>query len=494
MSTRPLAKTLSSLLIAASADDDDAALGLSVSGIAYDSRVVRPGDLFVAVSGALTDGHLYLSQAARSGAVAALVERLDKQSLEVIPQYVVADSRVALALVAAAFYEYPARALRLVGITGTNGKTTTAHLVENVLNAAGLPTGVLGTVEYRFAGVSLAAARTTPESADLQRMLWEMSRQGAKAAAIEVSSHALELGRLRGCEFDTIVFTNLSPEHLDYHKDMETYFAAKSRLFDVSVYPARRYVINTDDAYGRRLASVCPRDKSITYGKGPACDVRLLEYDLLPDGISLNVSISGKESEFRSLLKGSLNVENILAALGVGLAFELAPELIARGLRSAGGVKGRFQALERGQDFNVIVDYAHTPDGLEKLLESARLITPGRVITVFGCGGDRDRSKRPLMGAIAARLSDVYVITSDNPRGEDPEAIIAEVGRGVGKSSAEGHAVVDRRKAIALAIGMARQGDTVLIAGKGHEIGQIFADRTVPFDDVQVTSQILDER
>ena len=488
------AKMLSSLLIAAGAEHDDAASGLSVSGVAYDSRTVRPGDLFVAVTGALADGHLYLSDAARSGAVAALVERLDTKSLDVIPQYVVGDSRVALALVAACFYEYPSKALRLVGITGTNGKTTTAHLVENILSAAGLPTGVLGTVEYRFAGVSLAAARTTPESADLQRMLFEMSRRGARAAAIEVSSHALELGRLLGCEFDTIVFTNLSPEHLDYHKDMETYFAAKSRLFDNAVYPARRYVINVDDAYGRRLAALCPRDKSITYGKSPGCDVRLVEYDLLPEGVSLNVSISGKELEFTSRLKGSLNVENVLAAVGVGVAFELEPAVISLGLKAAGGVKGRFQTLERGQDFNVIVDYAHTPDGLEKLLESARLITPGRIILVFGCGGDRDKSKRPLMGGIGARLSDVYVITSDNPRGEDPEAIIADVRQGISGSTTDSYAIVDRREAIALAVGMARRGDTVLIAGKGHETGQIFADRTIPFDDVQVTSQILDKR
>lgn len=491
----PCAKRLPRLLKAAGADYDEiAASRLSVSGIAYDSRKVRSGDLFVAVKGALSDGHSYLSAAARSGAVAAIVERVDTGLLDVLPQYVAENSRAALALASAYFYEYPSKALRLIGITGTNGKTTTAHLVENIMNAAGLPTGVLGTVEYRFGDLSLAAARTTPESTDLQRMLWEMASRGARAAAVEVSSHALDLDRLRGCEFDTIVFTNLSPEHLDYHKDMETYFAAKSRLFDQAVYPARRYVVNTSDPYGARLAALCPRAKLITYGEGPDCDVRLLGYQLKSGGVSLDVSISGRELQFESRLKGSLNVENVLAAIGVGVAAGLEPAVMSRGLEAAGGVRGRFEALERGQDFNVIVDYAHTPAGLEKLLESARLITPGRIILVFGCGGDRDTSKRPLMGGIAARLSDVNVVTSDNPRSEDPEAIIADVRRGMGGPGPDSHAIADRREAIALAVGMARAGDTVLVAGKGHETGQIFADRTLPFDDVEVTAAILDRR
>ncbi|MGZ4334662.1 MAG: Mur ligase family protein, partial [Gaiellaceae bacterium] len=424
------------------------------------ARAVTPGVLFFAVPGEHADGHDFAPEAVERGAVALVVERgLDLP----VPQVVVPDSRAAMAPAADVFFGEPTRELQVVGVTGTSGKTTTSFLLFAILAAAGRRPGLLGTVEARVGGERRGVVRTTPEAIDLQRVFREMLDAGDRSCAMEASSHASTLHRLDRVRFAALVFTNLSQDHLDFHGDMESYFEAKRRLFLVEPRPIA--VVNVGDEYGRRLAQELP--EAITFS---AADATAL------DGVGLR-------------LRGRFNIENALAALHAARALGIEDDAIRSGLESVRGVPGRFESVDAGQPFHVIVDYAHKPDALEKVLRAASELADGnRVLCVVGAGGDRDRSKRPLMGRLASELADVTIVTSDNPRSEDPEAIAAEI-----LSGAEGHVEVelDRTAAIGRAIGLAGPGDVVVIAGKGAEQGQEFADRTVPFDDREAAKEAL---
>ncbi|HEX3331914.1 MAG TPA: UDP-N-acetylmuramoyl-L-alanyl-D-glutamate--2,6-diaminopimelate ligase [Gaiellales bacterium] len=451
-----------------------------ITAVTYRAEAVVPGALHVCVPGFTADGHDFAGAAVANGAAALVVERgLDFD----LPQLVVASSRSAMAAAADAFYGHPSRELDVVGITGTNGKTTTAFLMHAVLEAAVGQAGLLGTIESRIGGVVEEVARTTPESVDLQAMLRRMVDAGDRACAIEVSSHALELERVAGVRFAAAGFTNLTQDHLDFHPDMEAYFAAKARLFREA--PG---AINVGDEYGRRLAGMAG-GPVLTYAARPDADadVRPHAVEVGAGGaIALIVSTPRGPIPLDVRLRGGFNVENVLCAVTLSELLELPHAAVRAGIAAVPGVPGRFEAVEAGQPFTVLVDYAHTPDGLENVLHSAREITAGRLICVFGCGGDRDRGKRPLMGRVARRLADIALVTSDNPRSEDPEAIIAEIMDGIPMESEP-----DRRAAIERAVGLARAGDVVVIAGKGHEQGQQFADRTLPFDDRTVAREAL---
>jgi len=436
---------------------------VGVLDLAYDARAVTPGALFFCVRGARADGHDFAPEAVANGAVALVVERplgLD------VAQVVVRDARLAMAPAAAAFFGEPTHELEIAAVTGTSGKTTTSFLIFAILAAAGRRPGLLGTVEARVGGERRGVKRTTPEAIDLQRLFREMLDAGDRSCAMEASSHASELHRLDCTRFATLVFTNLSQDHLDFHGDMESYFQAKRRLFLTE--PRPRAVVNVGDEYGRRLADELP--DAITFSSD---DVEALH------GIDLK-------------LRGRFNVENALAALHTGRVLGIDDDAIKRGLESVRGVPGRFEAVDEGQPFHVIVDYAHKPGALENVLRAARDLANGnRVICVLGAGGDRDRGKRPLMGKIASELADVTIVTSDNPRSEDPEQIITEIVVGTtGPVEVE----ADRATAIARGIELARAGDVVLIAGKGAEQGQEYADRTIPFDDREAARGVLIER
>jgi UDP-N-acetylmuramoyl-L-alanyl-D-glutamate--2,6-diaminopimelate ligase len=461
---------------------------LAVSEVGYDSRRIGPGGLFVAVRGRLDDGNRYVEAALKRGAAAVASEAEPRPGT---PWLQVPDARAALALASAAVLGEPARRLELVGVTGTNGKTTTAYLIDAALRASGFRSGLVGTVQYRIGDRLSEAVRTTPESSDLQALLREMVDAGCSHAVLEVSSHSLALQRVLGCPFRVAVFTNLTRDHLDFHGDMDAYFAAKRTLFDTLLRADGHAVVNADDDRAGEIVRVS-RGRVWTYAlQRPA--------DLTADGVQLSLGgtrflarTPAGSFEVSTPLLGRFNVLNLLAGLGAALALGLPPEAALAGLSSLPGVPGRLERVEAGQDFAVIVDYAHTDDALKNLLETVRELEPRRVITVFGCGGDRDRSKRPLMGAVAARLSDVAIVTSDNPRSEPPDAIIDEIERGMnGGRKAERHRIVARRDAIAKALELAGPGDAVVIAGKGHEPYQVLRDRTIPFDDRQVARELL---
>ena len=442
-----------------------------VGGLSYRSEEATLGSLFFCVPGTMLDGHDFAAEAVSRGAVALAVERW--LPLEVT-QVLVPSVREVMGPVSAAFYGRPAAAMTVVGVTGTNGKTTTTYVLESVFREAGLAPGVVGTTGIRIAGRPVPFPRTTPEAPDLQRVLDEMRDEGVRAVAMEVSSHGLDQHRVGGIRFACAVFTNLTQDHLDYHGSMEEYFSAKARLFAPEL--SERAVVNVDDAAGRRL-----RDRgvpTITFGiDDEGAEVRATDVRATHDGIAFRVD----GALIRSPLRGRFNVENCLAALATARALGISDPVAVRGIEALRGVPGRVEAVDAGQDFLVMVDYAHTPDSLENVLRTARSLTEGRVIVVFGCGGDRDRAKRPLMGRAAAANADLTVITSDNPRSEDPEAIIREIEPG-----ASGGVYViesDRRTAIRAAVAEARTGDVVVIAGKGHETYQELADRTIAFDD-----------
>jgi UDP-N-acetylmuramoyl-L-alanyl-D-glutamate--2,6-diaminopimelate ligase len=452
-----------------------------VTAVTYRADAVTPGALHVCVPGLRADGHDFAGPAVAAGAVALIVERELEPD---VPQLVVPSARRAMAAAAAEFYGHPSGELDVVGVTGTNGKTTTAYLVHAVLDAAGRRPGLLGTVESRIGGGAVEAVeRTTPESVDLQHLLRRMVDAGDRSCAIEVSSHALELERVADVRFAAAAFTNLTQDHLDFHPDMEHYYAAKARLFEDA--PS---AINIGDPYGVRLAGEAG-GAVVSYARGgDEADVRPHAVEIGPGGvISLIARTPRGILPLDVRLRGGFNVENVLAAVAVAEILELPHESVRAGIAAVTGVPGRFEAVDGGAPFTVLVDYAHTPDGLENVLRSAREITTGRLICVFGCGGDRDRGKRPLMGAIARRLADVAIVTSDNPRSEDPEAIIAEITAGVAMDTEP-----DRRAAIARAIETARPGDVVVIAGKGHEQGQQFGDVVLPFDDRTVAREALE--
>jgi len=436
---------------------------VEIGDLAYDARAAGPGALFFCVPGSRADGHDFATQAVESGAVAVVVER----PLELdVPQLVVPDARRAMAPVADEFFGHPSEELEVAGVTGTNGKTTTSFLLYSILAAAGRRPGLLGTIESRVGGERRPSIRTTPEAIDVQRALREMLDAGDRSCAMEATSHGSELGRLDRVRFAALVFTNLSQDHLDFHGTMERYFEAKRRLFTETEPPA---AINIGDAWGRKLAA--DRPDALTFGFAPDAQVGPAALE----GIELR-------------LRGRFNAENALGALAASRLLGIDDEAIVRGLEAVRGVPGRFEPVAEGQPFEVIVDYSHKPDALESVLRTARELADGRVICVFGCGGDRDRGKRPLMGRIASELADLAIVTSDNPRSEDPAAIIDEVLGGVVRDV---EVEPDRAVAIERALSEAAEGDVVVIAGKGHEQGQEFADRTIPFDDREVARDVL---
>jgi UDP-N-acetylmuramoyl-L-alanyl-D-glutamate--2,6-diaminopimelate ligase len=467
---------------------------VEVTDLAYDSRKVGPGTLFFCVPGEKVDGHEFAAGAAAAGAVGLVVER----QLEVdAAQLVVGDARAAMAPLAARFWADPTAALRVVGVTGTNGKTTTAFLVREILEGAGISCGLLGTVKQVVGGAEEEVERTTPEAIDLQATFRRMLDSGDRACAMEVSSHALALRRADAIHFEVALFTNLTQDHLDFHADMEDYFAAKRRLFEAGPGTA---IVNVDDPYGRRLAA---EFECVTFSaEGADADYSARDVSFDAGGARFTVPTPGPmgrkvdststdrpvggEVEVRTGMPGHFNVANALGAFAAARALGVEAETAAAGLGRAGRVPGRFEPIEEGQGFAVLVDYAHTPDSLENVLRAARRLTARRLIAVFGAGGDRDRDKRPKMGRAAAELADLAVVTSDNPRSEDPAAIVAEVADGAA-GAAELEVEIDRRAAIALALARAEAGDTVVIAGKGHEQGQEFeGGRKVPFDDREV--------
>jgi UDP-N-acetylmuramyl-tripeptide synthetase len=480
-----------------------------IDSIHYDSRTVTPGGLFVAIQGHRCDGHAYIEEAIEKGAVGVLTEKQwsGPPSISVAQ---VENARLTLAAVSSAFYGDPSRELCMIGITGTNGKTTTAYFIESILNAANFKVGVIGTINYRFGGQSFTNPVTTPESLDLMRLLRKMVDSGVTHVVLEVSSHALDLHRVAFCEFDVGVFTNLSREHLDYHGDMETYWQCKRELCvgRLGVGPKRgraAAVINWDDLRGKELYT----DVSVPclrVGLSDECEIRAQNINLTMDGASGRVLTPEGDFDFTSSLVGNHNVYNILSATGIAITLGIPLETIQKGIKDLQGVPGRLECVSNTLGLSVFVDYAHTPDALENVLTVLRRLTSARMIAVFGCGGDRDRDKRPIMGATAGRLSDLVVLTSDNPRTEVPEAVLASIVEGTSAVQShryEPHELAngfetrgyvvepDRRKAIALGLCAARSGDTVIIAGKGHETYQIIGETSMPFDDRVEARKVL---
>ena len=472
------------------------AAGGAVTGVAYDSRTVTAGQVFVALRGQHADGTAFARQAIERGAAAVVSEQPAPDGVRV-PWAIVEDARLALALVAVAFHRDPSRDMQVVGITGTNGKTTTAYLLASIFEATGIRCGLLGTVAYRVGDVVREATRTTPEAPDVQALLRQMVDEGSGACAMEVSSHALSLRRVDGMTFAAAVFTNLTRDHLDFHADMDQYFRAKRRLFEMLPRDAPS-LLNLDDPRASALMNAGGRP--VTYAIARAADITPGPLSFSLDGLTFDVRTPRGTLQVRSALVGKPNVYNILAAVSTATALDLPFDAIEHGVQSLAGVPGRFEMVSGKKDeVTVVVDYAHTDDALRNLLETARPLARGRLITVFGCGGDRDRTKRPLMGAVAGRLSDLIVITSDNPRSEDPSRIIEEIQRGITPDTRKDAGqrlltIVDRRAAIAKAIELARPGDLVLVAGKGHEKYQVIGDRVLPFDDVAVAREALSRR
>jgi UDP-N-acetylmuramyl-tripeptide synthetase len=499
---------------------DEGALDHDITSIHYRAQDVIPGGLFVAIPGQTADGHDFIGQAVEKGALAVVVEKppgpgqlsREKSDLPDICPIVVqaADSRRALADLAACFYQHPSRDMHLTAITGTNGKTTVAYLVERILTEAGCKTGVIGTINYRYAGVTYPNPMTTPESLDLQKIMDDMRRAGVTHVVMEASSHALDLDRIRGCRIDIAVFTNLSQDHLDFHGDMQAYWASKKRLFtayltDGSDAADVAAVINCDDPRGAELANSLSI-KLIRTGSTPDCDIQAetSRYKLV--GTKGRLFTPRGSFEFKTPLVGIHNIENIRNACGTAIALDIEPDIIKAGIESLSAVPGRLESVATSSGRFVYVDYAHTPDALENAISALKAIAPARLICVFGCGGDRDREKRPLMGEIVGRLCDLAVVTSDNPRSESPAAIIEQILPGVEQSrgrrytaeelksgfDAIGYAVEpDRRRAIALAVTASRPNDAVLIAGKGHETYQILGDNTIDFDDREEARKAL---
>ena len=507
---------LSELLVGAGAVELPAGPDVGISSVVYGSRQAAAGSLFVAIRGEATDGNRFVFDAIARGACAIVSElpappdpawdavlspvgsaaALDRPPA--IPDGVVwirvADARKALATIGANFFGRPADKLELVGITGTNGKTTTSFLVDSIVRAAGRNSGLFGTIAYRTPLVTRPATTTTPESLDLQGFLAEVARAGGTHAVLEASSHALALDRVWGCRFAAAVFTNLTRDHLDFHRDFEDYFAAKRRLFEGTGAGAPAVgIINLDDEYGRRLTGLAK--KTLSYGLASGAQVTTKKFALGFSGLEFLAETPAGKVEVRSRLVGRINVYNLLAAIATAVALGLPREAIEAGIRQLESVPGRFERIDVGQPFLLVVDYAHTDDALQNLLATARELHPtGRVITLFGCGGDRDRSKRPLMGEAAGRGSDVVVLSSDNPRSEDPLKIINDALVGLQRTPAKALVEPDRERAIEMALDQARPGDIVLLAGKGHETTQVLKDRVLEFDDREVARALLRRR
>jgi len=487
-----------------------------IEGIAYHSNRVEKGFLFVAIRGTEVDGHQFIGEAIERGAEAIVLEealQIPNQTAILVP-----NSRQALARVSSHFYGNPSSQVRLIGITGTNGKTTTTYLLESVFRKAGYAVGVIGTINYRFGQKTTPAFNTTPESLDLQRILWEMVKTGTSHVIMEVSSHGLDLDRVFGCQFDGVIFTNFTPEHLDYHKTLEQYFESKKKLFSESLLKSqkkRRFAVtNCDDPRGEEIVEGIGNLPVVRYGLHPSCDISADRVTSTFEGLSCRIKTPRGDFSVHSRLMGEFNLHNILAAVATGMSMDIPLEIIKDGVEELKGVSGRFEKIENQRGIHVVVDYAHTHDALERVLLGLRAIlrnsekNDGKVITVFGCGGDRDRTKRPLMGKVAGSYSDLSILTSDNPRTENPLAIIAEVEKGLNSlplkefhqkeieswRSEKGYLKVpDRREAIRMAIRLAQPSDTVLIAGKGHEDYQIIGRQKFPFDDRIEAKKALEE-
>lgn len=481
-----------------------------IEGLAYDSREVKPGYLFVALRGSTQDGHDFVKEAIRNGAVAVVLESAggEKGIDTEVTVVRVPDSRVALSKLAVEFYGHPYRDMNLIGITGTNGKTTTSYLLESILLAAGARPGVIGTINDRLPGKVWEANVTTPESLELMQRLRDMAEAGVTHVVMEISSHALDQGRVEDCPFQAAVFTNISRDHLDYHKSIEAYFEAKSRLFlglrEKGAGESARAVINTDDPKGRALAELTDAPV-VTYGQGRDCDFRADRIQEGREGLTARLITPAGEIEIQSRLIGGFNIYNILAAAAAALCLDVDPVAVASGVANLSGVPGRLELVENARSLSVVVDYAHTPDALLKVLEAIKPLVEGRLITVFGCGGDRDKGKRREMGRVAGEISDLVFITNDNPRTEDPYAIARQIEEGVRESGLEklgsdsrdrpegsGYFLdLDRGNAILRAVGMADGNDFVLIAGKGHEDYQITGKGKRHFDDREVATEAM---
>ena len=491
----PYRMNLLEILQGAEAQLPAAAKDLEIRQVACDSRKVQPRALFFALHGAKEDGNAFVRDAISRGAAAIASEESAASELPSGVAWVqVRESRKALAIAAANFFGHPASALQLVAVTGTNGKTTTTSLVDAMVKASGAKTGLFGTIAYHTPAGDFPAPNTTPESVDLQGFLAQIRDAGGRYGVLEASSHALSMDRLWGCHFAAAVFTNLTREHMDYHKTFEDYFAAKRTLFQGTGAGAPEVaVINTDDEYGKQLSGLAKR--TVTYGLASDAEITTKKFQLTFDGLAFSAHTPNGKVQVASALVGRINVYNILAAIGAAQALGLSNEAIEAGIRNLESVSGRFQRIHLGQPFFVVVDYAHTDDALENLIRTARELNPkGRIITLFGCGGWKDRTKRPVMGEVTGRLSDLTILSNDNPKTEDPLKIINDIVVGLQKTAGKYLIEPDREKAIGMAMDEARAGDIVLLAGKGHENYQILADRTLEFDDRDMARKALRAR
>ncbi len=461
---------------------------IEIAKIDYDSRKVEKGSLFVCVTGFKTDGHIYAEGAVKKGAAAIICER----PLEGIDRDVtiikVENSRAALSVMSDNFYDHPAEKMTMVGVTGTNGKTTTTYLIKSVLDHIGKKVGVVGTIENRIGDKKLHTERTTPEALELCELFDMMLKEDVTHTVMEVSSHSLDLHRVDFCKYDIGIFTNLTQDHLDYHITMENYKQAKGKLFEIS----KNAVVNIDDPAGEYMVSKA-KGKVLTFGIDKEADLKAENMDITANGVTYTLKYDGKEYNVDINIPGKFSIYNSLGSIGACLLMGIDMETILAGLKENYGVPGRFQTIKSHLGFNAIVDYAHTPDGLENILNTAREFVKGRIITVFGCGGDRDRTKRPIMGEIGGRLSDYCIITSDNPRTEDPEQILKDVEAGTAKTDCPYECICDRKEAIFAAVKMAKEGDVIVVAGKGHEDYQIFKDKTIHFDDAEVVKEAFGE-
>ena len=462
---------------------------IDISKIEYDSRKVENNDVFVCITGFKTDGHNYAKAAVEKGATAIICEK----ELQDIPSDITIDktenTRKALAVISDNYYNHPSQNMNVIGVTGTNGKTTTTFLIKSILDLINHKVGIIGTIENRIGDKVLHTERTTPESLELQELFDEMLKEKVSDVVMEVSSHSLDLHRVDKCNYDIGIFTNLTQDHLDYHVTMENYKKAKGILFTL----AKKAVINMDDEAGKYMLLVAGDKPTITYGIDKDADIKAEDISITADGVKFKLEYGGKEYNAELNIPGKFSIYNALGAIGACLLMGIDMETILEGLKNNKGVQGRFQTVKNKKGFNAIVDYAHTPDGLENILKTANEFVKGKIITVFGCGGDRDRTKRPIMGEIAGKLSDYCIITSDNPRTEDPALILDDVEVGIKRTNCEYVKMVDRKQAIFEAVSMAKEGDVVVIAGKGHENYQIFKDKTIHFDDVEVVLEAFGE-
>lgn len=472
---------------------------LAITDITCDSRKIKPGALFICLSGSRVDGHAYVEQAYQAGAAAVLTEKA-VAAPAALPVIEVPDTRQAMQLLVPYFFGYPGKKMRMIGVTGTNGKTTTTYVLRHILQEAGYKVGVIGTIQIMIGEEILPVANTTPDVVELQSVLARMAAAEIDYVVMEVSSHALALDRVAGCEFDTAIFTNMTQDHLDFHGDFPQYLAAKTRLFELlsqdgTVKSGKTAIINVDDVAGRSIIEKTSCAVT-TYAIEAAADLQAVNTDIRAGGCAFTIAGPFGRLPLQLAITGYFNVYNVLGAVGAAIAEGVEPAIIKRALERFTSVPGRFELVDGGQPFSIIVDYAHTPDGLENILKTAQQIAKQRIIVVFGCGGDRDRTKRPIMGRLAVQYGDIVIATSDNPRSEEPEAILADIEKGIQNQLTAGkhyEKITDRRQAITKAITLAQPDDIVIIAGKGHETYQILKDRTIHFDDRETAREILKE-